>query len=436
MPKNIVIFGASGDLTRRKLIPALYNLWLCNKLPNIRIFGMARTNFTDAEWVEFLAQGQDTGAKWAQFARLLSYVAGDATKDVIPDGELYYLAVHPSLYGAIAKRIMENVKHPIVPRKLILEKPFGTSLATAQELNKELYRYFREDQLYRIDHYLGKETVQNLLVFRFANAIFEPIWSRDYIDHVQITAAESEGIGTRAGYYDQSGVLRDMFQNHLLQLLTLVAMEAPSSLEDIRAEKLKLLRAIPTLYEPQLKESLHGQYDGYRTEPGVHPGSMNPTFGCAKFTINNWRWTGVPFYLRSGKALKERTTRIVIQFKQVPHSIFHNASPNRLVIKIQPEESIRLHFTAKVPGWGAVGDKNLLFQYGEAFPDAYQTLLLDAINGNKSLFTSAAETEEGWRIVDPIRNHWALSPLYRYEVGSWGPAYSNELLTKDGRRWL
>jgi len=436
MPRNIVIFGASGDLTRRKLIPALYNLWLNNKLGNIRIFGVSRTNFTDAEWIEHLTQGQDLGAKWQQFSQLLSYCPGDATKDMIPDGEVYYLAVNPDLYGPIASRIMEGVKHPIVPRKLIVEKPFGTNLETAQALNKELHRYFREDQLYRIDHYLGKETVQNLLVFRFANAIFEPIWTRDYIDHVQITAAETGGIGSRAGYYDQSGVLIDMFQNHLLQLLTLVAMEAPSSLEDIRDEKLKLLKAIPTLYAPQLKDSLQGQYDGYRQEPGVHPGSMNPTFSCAKLTINNWRWTGVPFYLRSGKELKERTTRIVIQFKQVPHSIFHNATPNRLVIKLQPDESIRLHFTAKVPGWGAVGDKNLLFQYGDAFPDAYQTLLMDAFNGNQSLFTSAEEVEQAWRIIDPLQDHFARTPLYRYEPGSWGPPASDDLLTKEGRRWL
>lgn len=433
MPKNIVIFGASGDLTRRKLIPALFNLWLGNKLGNIRIFGMARTKFTDAEWISHLAKGHDYGSKWDQFAKLLSYVAGDATRDRIPDGELYYLAVEPRLYGAIASRITKTVKHPC---KLILEKPFGTSLTTAQELNKELHRYFREDQLYRIDHYLGKEPVQNLLMFRFANAIFEPIWTRDFIDHVQITAAENLGIGTRAGYYEGSGVLRDVFQNHLLQLLALVAMEAPISLENIQDEKLKVLRAISTPDASQLKESLQGQYDNYRAEPGVHPGSMNPTFGCAKLFINNWRWMDVPFYLRSGKALKERTTRIVIQFKPVPHSIFQNATPNRLVIKIQPEESIRLHFTAKVPGRNNVEDKNLLFQYSDTFPDAYQTLLLDAFNGDQSLFTSAEEVEQAWRIVDPIQDHWVLSPLYRYEMASWGPPASNDLLTKDGRRWL
>ena len=338
MSSNLVIIGASGDLTRRKLIPALYNLWLNRSLKDFRIIGMALDEFTTDEWITHLACGQDTGGKWKEFSKLLSYVPGDALEDELPEGQLYYLALPPGLFGPIAGRIPPS-------SKLIVEKPFGTDLGSAQKLNKTLHECFNENQIYRIDHYLGKEPVQNLLVFRFANTLFEPVWNRNYIDHVQITAAETLGVGTRGQYYDQAGVLRDIVQNHLLQLMALVAMEAPASLSDISGEKLKVLRAIPTLWESDFRNTLQAQYDGYRTEPGVSTTSQTPTFGCVKLEVNNWRWQGVPFYLRAGKKLADKTTRIVIQFKSIPHHVFGFATPNRLVIKIQPDESIRLHFT-------------------------------------------------------------------------------------------
>jgi glucose-6-phosphate 1-dehydrogenase len=430
MSRSLVIIGASGDLTRRKLIPALYNLWLSKSLKDFRIVGTALDEFTDEEWVTHLAAGQDTGGKWKEFSELLSYVSGNALEDELPKGDLYYLALPPDLFGPIAARIPHS-------SKLVVEKPFGTDLESAQELNKTLHQCFNEDQIYRIDHYLGKEPVQNLLVFRFANTLFEPVWNRNYIDHVQITAAETLGVGTRGQYYEQAGVLRDIVQNHLLQLMALVAMEAPVGLNDISGEKLKVLRAIPTLWESDFRNTLQAQYDGYRDEMGVSTTSQTPTFGCVKLEVNNWRWAGVPFYLRAGKMLADKTTRIVIQFKSVPHHVFGSATPNRLVIKIEPEESIRLHFTAKVPGWGAVSDKNLLFQYNEDLPNAYWTLLRDIFKGDQSLFTRDDEIEECWRIVDPIQRYWeADAPLYRYEQGSWGPPAADEWLAKDeGRRW-
>jgi glucose-6-phosphate 1-dehydrogenase len=374
------------------------------------------------------------GSKWQEFAQLLSYRGGDVRCTPVPDAEVYYCAVHPSLYGDIAKRIMEN-RNPTVPPKLILEKPFGTDQASAAELNTSLRQHFRENQLYRIDHFLGKEPVQNLMAFRFANTVFEPLWHRNHVDHIQITAAERLTVGSRGAYYDKAGVLRDVIQNHLLQLLALVTMEIPTTLDNIREEKLKVLRSIPTIEGEALQHTLQGQYDTYRDEPDVDPGSMNPTFGCVRVEIPTWRWKGVPCYLRAGKGMAEKTTRIVIQFKPVPTDLFQNSRPNRLVIKIQPEESIRLHFATKVPGKRAVRDKNLLFQYNEELPNAYEKLLLDVFNGDRSLFTGSDEIDESWRIVDPVQDHWARSPLYRYELGSWGPPMSNELLTRDGREW-
>jgi glucose-6-phosphate 1-dehydrogenase len=338
------------------------------------------------------------------------------------------------------------------PRRLVVEKPFGTDLAGAERLNRKIHAVFAESQVYRIDHYLGKETVQNVLVLRFANAIFEPLWNRNYVEHVEITAAESLTVGHRAGYYESAGVLRDMLQGHLLQLLTLTAMETPVRFEAqaVRDEKVKVLRAVrPMRPEDLLADTLRGQYRGYRAESGVRPDSQTATFAAVKLHVDNWRWQGVPFYLRSGKAMSCPTTQLVIQFRQPPYMLFgggprDDRDSNRLVVQIQPAEGIQLHFYTKVPDAGMqLRMTDLAFRFREAFggpmPEAYQRLLLDVLSGDASLFARADEVEAAWKIVDPIQTAWeqgAQPPLWSYEPGLWGPPQSTEWMARQGRAWF
>ncbi len=476
MSQTIVIFGASGDLTRRKLIPALYELERKGRLPNqTRIVGFSRTQYSDDAWREYLAgtTQQFVGpkfnrARWEEFAKNLFYRRGDITSaesfealDTAlrelegdqPGLRVYYLATAPEHYETAARHLGQAgmTVEQGAPRRIVVEKPFGTNLASARKLNAVLHEAFQEHQIFRIDHYLGKETVQNLLILRFANSIFEPIWNRNYIDHVQITAAEAGGIGTRGGYYDSAGVVRDMFQNHLLQLLTLMAMEAPARFdaEFIRDEKVKVLRAITPMHPNEVAEAtVRGQYRKYRDEPNVRPHSTTATFGAIRLYVENWRWKGVPFYLRSGKAMECDTTQIVIQFQLPPHMMFASGprsvkEANRMVIQIQPAEGVQLHFHTKVPDAGMqLRLTDLSFQFRQKFsddmPDAYQRLLLDIMHGDASLFTRSDEVELAWSIVDPIIETWEAGqpPLALYEAGEWGPPICEQWMEAQGRRWF
>ena len=478
-PITLVIFGASGDLTRRKLIPALASLHSKGRLPpNLNILGVARSDMGDTEFHSVLEEflGSDgmsrpTPDQWADFTSRLHYIHGDVTStedieevkrrlaDIEGEGNganrLYYLSLAPSLYqpaitGLGNAGMADDSKGW---RRLVVEKPFGTDLASARELNDIAHSVFREDQVFRIDHYLGKETVQNLLVFRFANAIFEPVWNRNYIDHVQITVAETLRIDERGEYYDQTGILRDMFQNHLLQLLTLVAMEPPHAFEAeaLRNEKVKVLSAIRRIHAEDVgRHAIPGQYRSYRDEPGVSPDSETATYAALRLHVDNWRWQGVPFYLRSGKALRSKSTEIIIQFRNPPHMLFPLAEDedipaNTLAIFVQPDEGFHLEFQTKTPEAGLQMRKaELEFHYHEAFsgqaiPDAYERLLLDALNGDASLFTRADEIEQAWGIVDPIISGLELPQAprpYYYSEGSWGPVESDRFLGADGRAWL
>jgi len=475
VPPTIVIFGASGDLTQRKLIPALFNLYRKGRIaPNTRIVGFARTDFSHAAFRQHLREGAENftdhfdATAWSGFANNLHYSSGnpDSPEDFQrldallrdleggqPVGRLYYLATPPTLYVDIINMLGQIAMHAETGgwRRMIIEKPFGHDLASAHELNAKVHAVFSEQQVYRIDHYLGKETVQNLSVFRFANAIFEPIWNRNYIDNVQISVLEQVTVGRRGGYYDQSGVLRDMFQNHLLQLLTLIAMEPPATLsaEALRNEKVKVLTAIRPIRSSELSQRLvRAQYRGYRAEPNVAPDSDTPTFAALKLRVDNWRWQGVPFYLRSGKALGTKKTHIVVQFKCPPHLLFstngQGLAPNILAMEIQPNEGIHLSFQAKVPGVDiAMQEVDFDFHYADAFggntiPEAYERLLLDALQGDASLFTRSDEIELAWGVIDPILRGLSeptAPPVEVYEPGSDGPDGSHDLLKRDGFAW-
>ena len=489
-PSVFVLFGATGDLAGRKVFPALFQLWRTHLLPHeFRIIAVGRRRYTDEAFREEIrgavveharVQPIDEDA-WAELASRIAYHRGDFNDaelysslsdrlDALDREEgtrgnrVYYLATQPSAFaevvGQLGRAGLDHERHEDGWRRVVIEKPFGRDLESAVRLNREVGKVFRERQVYRIDHYLGKETVRNLLVFRFGNGIFEPIWNRRHIDHVQITVAESIGIVGRGPFYEETGASRDFLQNHLLQLLALVAMEPPATFEAdaLRDEKVKVIRAVTELTPDQVRRDVvRGQYGpgwvtakpvvAYRDEPDVHPASETETYIAARLQVDNWRWSGVPFYLRMGKRLPKRATEIAIQFKEVPHQLFRDSAtdpePNLLAMRIQPDEGIMLRFGAKVPGLGIdVRNVTMDFMYGSAFqtdsPDAYETLILDALLGDASLFTRADEVEEAWSIVDPIIEAWAESPapdFPNYEAGTWGPEAAEDLLAREGRRW-
>ncbi len=477
MACSFLIYGASGDLTSRKLIPALYQLHRKDRLPpDTNVIGLSRTNMSDDDWRAKLAKTTEQFARdgfddasWAAFAKHVFYRDTDITDaedfkridhlvtelEPSPNTDrVIYLSTTPKLYETAVANFgtagMADESHG--HRRIVIEKPFGTDLESSQRLNKALHAVFREDQVYRIDHYLGKESVQNMFVLRFANSIFEPIWNRNYVDHVQITVAEEVTIGNRAGYYDTSGVLRDMFQNHLLQLLMISAMEAPAkyNAEYVRNEKVKVLQAVRPIGPDEIcSQTVRGQYDGYLQEPDVPADSQTATFAAIRLWIDNWRWQGVPFYLRSGKGMSCRTTQIVVQFRDPPQLLFRgddrrHAESNRLVIQIQPAEGIQLHFQTKVPDAGLeLRMTDLDFSYTREFsgslPEAYERLLLDAAEGDASLFARSDEVELAWKIIDPILAAWNLPtapPLESYPVGLWGPDQSTKWMQSHEREWF
>ena len=489
-PCSIIIFGASGDLTSRKLVPALYHLCKEKQMPpEFRIIGVARREKTDASWRGELRSALDQFSRtkpvddpvWQEFSQHISYCEGDIDtpttyealkKQLAASGSealrrnlLFYLAVSPSQFS----QVVEQVHHAGLLHKddsagwqrVVIEKPFGHDLESARQLNRELTRFVREQQVFRIDHYLGKETVQNILMFRFSNAVFERLWNRESIDHFQITVSEKLGVGQRGGYYEEAGALRDMVQNHMLQVLSLVTMEPPVSLEaeSIRDEKVKLLKSIrPLGPEDAARQVVRGQYfagtvdgeprPGYRQEPKVKLDSNVETYVALKLFIDNWRWSGVPFFLRTGKNLPLSTSEVRVQFRPTPHVLFaaqcgKDLDPNALTLRLQPNEGISFRFNGKVPGASIeVRPVRMHFSYDTEFgaytPEAYERLLLEATAGDETLFIRRDEVETAWQIVDGIRKAWAAKPLSNrefYAAGTWGPVAADDLLAQTGHGW-
>ncbi len=475
---DYIVFGGTGDLAERKLIPALFRRFVDGQIPQIsRIIGAARGEMDTNAYRDFARQALETHVhsneltadSIASFTQMLHYVSVDAKSDkgwhelktLLGDEErvrAYYLAVGPAIFGDIADRLHSNGMVRARSR-LVIEKPIGKDLQSAHQLNEDVGRHFREDQIFRIDHYLGKETVQNLLALRFANTLYQPVWNASYVDHVQITVAEDLGVEGRGNYYDNSGAIRDMVQNHLLQLLCLVAMEPPASTDAnaVRDEKLKVLRSLKPINAANVNQvTVRGQYKAGAAKGIAVPAYLDEvdnkqsdteTFVAIKAEIENWRWAGVPFYLRTGKRLSSRVSEIMVQFKPVPHNIFEDAAntinANRLIIRLQPDEGVKQGITIKDPGPGGMRlrDVDLDMSFADSFssraPDAYERLLLDVIRGNQTLFMRRDEVEAAWTWIDPLIAGWAETgqKTSKYTAGSWGPTSSIALIERDGRTW-
>jgi glucose-6-phosphate 1-dehydrogenase len=489
-PCVIVIFGANGDLAKRKLLPALYRLAYERRLPpGFAIIGNSRSTMSDEDFrammcdavMKFLEDSPFDQSRWDDFAQAISYIPGDVNDpdlysrvrtslDEIAKSRqtggnvLYYLSTAPSLYEAVIDRIgAAGLAQGDGWRRVVIEKPFGHDSQSARALSQRVQQVFREEEIYRIDHYLGKETVQNILAFRFGNGIFEPLWNRRYINHIQITAAETIGVEGRGAYYQEAGAIRDMIQNHLLQVMATVAMEPPSAFEpvEVRDERAKLLRSIHVMSEDEVHaDAVSGQYGpariggddlpGFRQEPGVDPEAQTDTYAAVTLFVENWRWAGVPFYLRSGKRMPKRVTDIAIQFNAAPHRLFAPADgegrtwlrPNLLIVRIQPEEGISLRFLSKQPGSGMkLRPVSMDFNYGASFgarsPTAYETLLLDVMTGDSTLYTRRDMVEASWAVVQPILDSWASRKFKfpNYQAGTWGPKEADEMLERRGHTW-
>ena len=493
-PCAVIIFGATGDLTHRKLLPTLAHLWCDHPVPRFSIVAFARRPMNDEQYRQmaldsinqFMPEEHKLDSKAQQeFAQSIFYCQADfddpqgyvKLSDLLDKldkerdtrgNRLFYLATPPTLDSEVIYQLGKSgLSRPKQSSdgkqswvRIIIEKPFGRDLTSAQKLNNELAEFFKEDQIYRIDHYMGKETVQNILALRFANGIFEPLWNQKYIDHVQILVAETLGVGTRAEYYEESGALRDMVQNHIMQIICLIGMEPPVAFDAnaIRDEKVKVMRSIPLLTPEQVAQrTIRGQYTegmvngklapGYKEAQGVPPNSTTETYVALKLFIENWRWSGVPFYIRTGKCLPKRSTEATIQFNRVPYQLYNpnetkGLVPNRLTIRVQPDEGISLKFAAKVPGAQQhLSDVDMNFSYsafGVETPEAYERLIADCMVGDSTLFIRRDETEASWRIIDSITNAWKNIPpdtVYPYWAGTWGPPEANALIERDGRHW-